>query len=163
MKPSHARPAHKIRALDTTYNRVRFRSRLEARWAVYFDALGIAWQYEPQGYELADGSCYLPDFFLSQVRMFAEVKPGAFTAPEETKCRLLAVGTGNAVLMLDGPQAARPYKFVERDPVGCDPCDCFVDNQYLDEGRFFSCTGWIPGDEWGVSPEAVSAALSARF
>lgn len=30
-----------IKPIETHYNGYRFRSRLEARWAVFFDALGI--------------------------------------------------------------------------------------------------------------------------
>ena len=32
----------------TKYAGILFRSRLEARWAVFFDALGISWEYEPE-------------------------------------------------------------------------------------------------------------------
>lgn len=52
-----------IAAIETRYAGCRFRSRLEARWAVAFDRLGIAWEYEPQGYETSAGN-YLPDFRL---------------------------------------------------------------------------------------------------
>lgn len=52
-----------IQAIETRYAGCRFRSRLEARWAVFFDALGITWEYEPQGFELPSGR-YLPDFQL---------------------------------------------------------------------------------------------------
>lgn len=41
-----------IKAIETSYKGYRFRSRLEARWAVFFDALGIEWEYEKEGYEL---------------------------------------------------------------------------------------------------------------
>ena len=41
-----------IKAIETRYAGYRFRSRLEARWAVFFDTLGLKWQYEPEGYEL---------------------------------------------------------------------------------------------------------------
>ena len=41
-----------IDAIETLYAGCRFRSRLEARWAVAFNALGIEWMYEPQGYEI---------------------------------------------------------------------------------------------------------------
>lgn len=51
-----------IKAIETIYNGYKFRSRLEARWAVFFDALGIKYEYEPEGYELPDGTKYLPDF-----------------------------------------------------------------------------------------------------
>lgn len=49
------------RAIETRYKGYRFRSRLEARWAVFFDALGLKWEYEPEGFELPSGR-YLPDF-----------------------------------------------------------------------------------------------------
>jgi hypothetical protein len=35
-----------IKPIETRYNGYRFRSRLEARWAVFFDTLGIEYQYE---------------------------------------------------------------------------------------------------------------------
>ena len=51
-----------IKAIETVYNGYRFRSRLEARWAVFFDALGVEYEYEPEGFKLPSGKCYLPDF-----------------------------------------------------------------------------------------------------
>src|SRR5688500_5573504 len=45
-------PVHPIKAIEASDAGCRFRSRLEARWAVIFDALGIAWEYEPQGYAI---------------------------------------------------------------------------------------------------------------
>ena len=55
-----------------------FRSRLEARWAVFFDAMGIRYHYENEGYQvsLPNGEIirYLPDFYLPDYNMFAEVK-----------------------------------------------------------------------------------------
>lgn len=66
-----------MRAIETRYKGYRFRSRLEARWAVFFDALGIEWEYEPEGYELSDGERYLPDFELRNgpYRSLYEIKP----------------------------------------------------------------------------------------
>lgn len=52
-----------IKAIQTRYAGCRFRSRIEARWAVFFDYLGIGWEYEPQGFDLPSGP-YLPDFVL---------------------------------------------------------------------------------------------------
>ena len=51
-----------IKPIETHYNGYRFRSRLEARWAVFFDTLGIKYEYEPEGFDLGDGLYYLPDF-----------------------------------------------------------------------------------------------------
>jgi hypothetical protein len=51
-----------IKAIETKYKGYRFRSRLEARWAVFFDKVGIKWEYEPEGFQLSNGLYYLPDF-----------------------------------------------------------------------------------------------------
>ena len=58
-----------IQAIPTRYAGCHFRSRLEARWAVFFDALGIRWEYEPEGFVGAYGEPYLPDFQLPEVYM----------------------------------------------------------------------------------------------
>lgn len=66
-----------IKAIETRYNGYHFRSRLEARWAVFFDTAGIMYSYEPQGFDL-DGLYYLPDFWLPEMQSWAEVKPGSY-------------------------------------------------------------------------------------
>ena len=63
-----------IKAIGTVYNGYKFRSRLEARWAVFFDAAGIKYEYEPEGF--TDGDlCYLPDFYLPWFKCYVEIKP----------------------------------------------------------------------------------------
>lgn len=64
-----------IKPIETRYAGCRFRSRLEARWAVFFDTLGIPWEYEPQGYVVGeDERPYLPDFWLPEQHLWVEVK-----------------------------------------------------------------------------------------
>lgn len=63
-----------ITPIQTEYNGHHFRSRLEARWAVFFDALGVRYEYEAEGYDL-DGVWYLPDFWLPEVGCYVEIKP----------------------------------------------------------------------------------------
>lgn len=65
---------NKIKAIETEYNGLKFRSRLEARWAVFLDAVGIKYLYEPEGFEFEDGTRYLPDFYLPDSHQFLEVK-----------------------------------------------------------------------------------------
>lgn len=64
-----------IKAIETTYKGYRFRSRLEARWAVFFDTIGSQWEYEKEGYDLSAAGWYLPDFYLPETESFIEVKP----------------------------------------------------------------------------------------
>lgn len=52
-----------MKAIPTHYLGYYFRSRLEARWAVFLETLQLHWRFEVQGYELPTGR-YLPDFFL---------------------------------------------------------------------------------------------------
>lgn len=65
-----------IHAIETFYKNYRFRSRLEARWAVFFDVLRIQWEYELEGFTFDDKN-YLPDFYLPTFDggMYCEVKP----------------------------------------------------------------------------------------
>lgn len=88
-----------IKAIETVYNGYRFRSRLEARWAVFFDACGVRWEYEPEGYDLGNGLYYLPDFLLHDVTFnhmnyssgrncYVEVK-GTLTAMDKKKIAAL--------------------------------------------------------------------------
>lgn len=57
----------RIKAIETEYKGIKFKSKLEAHWAVFFDECGIVWEYEPEGFELDDGVRYLPDFLLHNV------------------------------------------------------------------------------------------------
>ncbi len=92
-----------IKAIETTYKGYRFRSRLEARWAVFFDALGLKWEYEPEGFELGGGVRYLPDFRLPAMNCWVEIKG---ERPDETalsKPRTLALRGDCAVVVYWGP------------------------------------------------------------
>jgi hypothetical protein len=68
-----------IKPIETVYNGYRFRSRLEARWAVFFDSLRVEYLYEPEGFQTEYGR-YLPDFFLPKiaVRTVSNKKFGTF-------------------------------------------------------------------------------------
>ena len=52
------------RVIETCFAGYRFRSRTEARWAAFFTACGIQFEYEKEGYDLGEGVWYLPDFWL---------------------------------------------------------------------------------------------------
>jgi hypothetical protein len=63
-----------IKPIQTIYKGYKFRSRLEARWAVFFDNLQIPYQYEKEGFDI-DGYYYLPDFWLPTLSVWVEIKP----------------------------------------------------------------------------------------
>ena len=90
---------HTIRAIPTYYEGIKFRSRLEARWAALFDNLFWAWTYEP--YDL---NGWAPDFSIKGKNgdILVEVKPvpGAVDSPEFDKARNHEVAMKMDVLLL---------------------------------------------------------------
>jgi len=129
---------YELRAIETKFDGHLFRSRLEARWAVFFDALKIPYSYEREGYDL-DGIWYLPDFWMPQQDCFIEIKPDKPTKIEERKASRLALASGKSVFVFSGdilvPDAydsdsvtsAERY-FAESDDRG--DCECCTDAPY---------------------------------
>ena len=78
-----------------------FRSRLEARCAVFLEAMGLRWEYEPEGFELPSGR-YLPDFKVYDANKLSgfywlECKGGIPTNREVQLARELSKATKAAV------------------------------------------------------------------
>lgn len=71
------------------------------------DALAIAWQYEPEGFELPSGR-YLPDFLLPEIGCWLEVKGDDPSGEELQVCYELARGGDRPVFILMGqPESPR--------------------------------------------------------
>jgi hypothetical protein len=84
-----------IRAIETEYGGYKFRSRLEARWAVFLDRVGIGWDYEPEGVRVdtpIGRINYLPDFWLD-TGQWGEVKGYLDMKAMRRQCAL-AIGLG---------------------------------------------------------------------
>lgn len=71
---------YNIQAKPCTYNGINFKSRLEARWAYFFDETGWEWEYEP--FEI-EGK--YPDFIIKcyskaykSNSIIVEVKPSVY-------------------------------------------------------------------------------------
>jgi len=99
--------------ITTSYNGYLFRSRLEARWAVFLDALGVKYLYEYEGFQLKPG-WYLPDFYLPDLLdhpMYLEIKPKFPSREESAFCAELALATEQKVVCFYGnvePQDTEP-------------------------------------------------------
>lgn len=108
------------RGIPTLYLGILFRSRLEARWAAFFDALKWPWVYEP-----LDLDGYIPDFVLrlDAGTVLVEVKP-ALSLDDMTQARtkLDASGwDGEALIVgasLFDAGAAHPVLGAFREPDG---------------------------------------------
>jgi hypothetical protein len=87
-----------IKAIETHFDGYHFRSRLEARWACFFNALGVRYEYEKDGFHLPSGE-YLPDFWLPELELWWEIK-GELAKPKEVSLvRELADATGHAAVL----------------------------------------------------------------
>lgn len=90
-----------IKPIETEYDGYRFRSRLEARWAVFFNEIGAEYNYEYEGFDL-DGIRYLPDFWLPQMNSWFEIKGQEPNDQELDKAKRLCLGTGKTVFICVG-------------------------------------------------------------
>lgn len=176
-----------IKPIETHYNGCRFRSRLEARWAVFFDTLGIKYDYEAEGYDLGGwGGWYLPDFWLIDQECFVEIKPYSKKLTNK-KCERLNKLTGYDVLLVCGSprnylvelysdrREALMVETMERFAVPCFNVfgyDCqpnlgFLTERAMDVGKYFEDSEGDVGvfmDSFnGDIKRAVDAASSARF
>jgi hypothetical protein len=115
----------KLQAIPTCYRETKFRSRIEARWAVYLDLLRIEWEYEPETYDLRadDGTrvLYCPDFRLIGHLCFLEVKPGPgdITKGVIRQLHALSAASEGIVLVTAGaPNLEWPLRIYEPDWTG---------------------------------------------
>lgn len=131
-----------LKAIDTPYKGYLFRSRTEARWAVFWDKIGLPFEYEVEGYDLS-GVWYLPDFSIAAWDAFVEIKSEEPDAEAIEKCELLHKKSGKNVLLLYGQPWPDSYKallfnsdsiahsgidarYLKGVILGCRSCDCLI-------------------------------------
>ncbi len=154
-----------IKAIETKYKGYKFRSRLEARWAVFFDSLGIEWDYEKEGYDLGELGWYLPDFWLPyhaqpdypDAGYFVEIKPFGPTQLELDKIMAIAEGTKHTCWLFAG-EIGKQYLYIAHREGGIITEGCMT-IEVCNLAHVFS--------RWNVSSNAVHNAIidarSARF
>jgi hypothetical protein len=137
-----------VNSIPTVYKSIRFRSRLEARWAAFFDLIGWRWFYEP-----IDLKGYIPDFIIQfpKRQLLVEVKP--LTAPgpvlKAAKEKIAASGwEGRDDGDLESGAALIVGCGVNLDPSQDDAC-CIADS-----------IGWLQDFSWGV--DGYDACYLAR-
>jgi len=165
-----------LQAIETTYRGFRFRSRIEARWAVFFDTLGVSFTYEPEGYMLPSVGAYLPDFWLASLGCWIEIKGTFPNAREIEKACALAAADGRPVLIFHGqidpgmlggfahPEGqfyARAYVWAQCD--GCKRVD-IVDIEAYRKIHCPTCATWrLYRRSSPTLRSAYEAARAARF
>ena len=133
-----------------------FRSRLEARCAVFLEAMGLRWEYEPEGFELPSGR-YLPDFKVYDAEKLSgfywlECKGGIPTGREVQLSRELSGATKAAVVFF----STALMDEIRRDYLGKKSCiesdgwewgDGILNEDFYADGRRTGSTigpqGWL--------------------
>ena len=163
---------HKPRPIPTRYKGYHFRSRLEARWAVYYDKTfprGYKkWRYEPERIHTSLGD-YLPDFEITVAgggvkrynldtgrswidgwKILVEIKPRDFLDEHERECYFKMLSEAAEALrcrfcfLVEGAPGDAKVYHLDRDAA----------TQIFQRTR----------DNYGCDdPDGVSAARSARF
>lgn len=152
-----------IQSIETEYNGYRFRSRTEARWAVFFNAAGIAFNYEPEGFVL-DGKPYLPDFWLPDAGLWLEVKGQSPTPAESSLCKRLATESGHDCLIAVGPprQDGGVFVYYAAAPDGYPFSDGELSLYFADDRRS-SGVFWLTDGQCGFSIINADDATAERY
>ena len=98
-----------MKPIETEYNGFLFRSRLEARWAVFFDTLNVKYGYETEGFEV-NGVRYLPDFYLPDYNCWIEIKPRIINEQESYKYTNFAKEINDKFIVIMGTPKENSYQ-----------------------------------------------------
>lgn len=155
-----------MKIIPTVFDGIKFRSRLEARWAVFFKKIGIEYEWEPESFDLGE-TAYIPDFYLSNFGggIYCEIKP---VGGDFSKAWLFAEKTKLGIWLCEGPPGFRTYIYLKF--MGEDVVDFTVIPMY-DHGFYEKRFWWEPGFEGDYPPEdayeefqeAVRSANNERF
>lgn len=166
-----------IKAIETKYKGFRFRSRLEARWAIFFDMIGLKYEYEVEGFDM-NGVRYLPDFYIPSLDRWFEIKAKPLNEYEMRKCEEFCFNKDNEKIkfsvLIGSPEAVNIDKFIgitefvwEWPSEKCPDNIRFLAPAELSEKEYFSrfMRGlWVVPDVTAEElVEAATAAREARF
>lgn len=145
---------YNIKAHPTPYRGITFRSRLEARWAAFFDLAGWRWEYEP-----IDLQGWSPDFRVSipchhsecpgEHILLVEVKPyfGVYEF-ESHQCMAYPYGHGHGGKSIPADASAA---------FGANPDVTYWEMVHGSGGGIYEVKGWVNNaDElWKIAGQAV--------
>lgn len=108
-----------MQIIETNYDGYRFRSRAEAMWAVFFNAIGWKYNYKMEGFG-GSGFSYLPDFYMPQLEIWLEVKGAEPAEHEMNVARALSRSRRQRVLIAIGqPEPSDQMIIFEEGKASC--------------------------------------------
>lgn len=151
-----------INSINTKYKGYNFRSRLEARWGVYFDEIGLRWEYEKEGYVLENGVKYLPDFYIEEFG-FIEIKGKEPDNTEKIKAKLLAKGLKCHVAIFVGTPKPGGNCFIVYGEEGDEICKVNFSKYSVNKWGQIPYYGEYDFTEYLEDYEPITLARSKRF
>jgi len=98
-----------VAVIPTEYDGTMYRSRTEARWAVFLTSLRCPFEYEPEGFRLPQAGGYIPDFYLTNVDKFIEIKPSVCVEGRESPVEEFAEVTDKSIYVFRGSPSCDNY------------------------------------------------------
>lgn len=146
---------NKITAKPTKYKEVLYRSRLEAKWAVFFDEMSIRYEYEPGVYTVPMGGYfvrYRPDFALLNIRTQQSVRQPLYVEVkgvnryseigENDRRKIESFGSSNSLIVLGSFPTSVDRMFDEPN---------YISNFFLINGQNMPCFFHLyNGEPWLV-------------
>lgn len=87
--------------LETIYKGIKMRSKLETKFAFFLDSLNIKWEYEPKTFLLSNGVPYRPDFYLTELKIWCEVK-GDIQQHNKDISKQFVIDNDTTLILIDG-------------------------------------------------------------
>lgn len=125
-----------MQAIQIKYKGNTYRSKTEAKWAMFLDILECEYIYEPEGYDLGGDTYYCPDFYLLELNLFLEIKPieGGKYSPTEK----LAKQSGKPVITMYGEPSLYDHRKDDSKHGKCDSYGIlFHEGEFMPDGNSF--------------------------
>lgn len=138
----------KIKPIETVYKHYEFRSRLEAKWATFFDLCNWSWAYEP-----VDFNGWIPDFVIYGANpVYVEVKPVA-AFPSDVARKIDRSGCEDEVLIV-GQRAPVPNPLDGNDELAFGWIREQIPRDIVDTGGEWVWSDAVMG-RWESNPSGV--------
>ena len=148
--------APRPRSAPTQFDGITFRSGTDARCAVFFNAVGVKYEYEKFTFHfpyllnpgVAGKARYTPDFYLPDFNQWVEIKGVEPNKTDALKCQRLARETKEPAFVYVGfprVKATQPSCLIEFGPEGS--LEDWVWSDSFDEGFLGSgllLSAWMP-------------------
>jgi len=119
----------------TMYKGIEMRSKLESKIAFFLDTLNIKWEYEPKTLLLSNGIMYKPDFYLSDLNTWLEVK-GVIEEHNKELSRLFVKDNGAELILLSNKDV---LWFSQKDTAGSEDNVLIIGQCSKCNSYFFCC------------------------